>query len=81
MPAIFIFKNTGKAPLLITSVESTSSAIITDWEAKQIPPAGTGVINMLFDTKNLNGNITENIYVTANTNQGKLILEIKAHIE
>ena len=78
---IFIFKNTGKSPLLITSVESTSSAIVTDWQAKEIIPDGTGVINILFDSKNLSGDIKENIYVTANTNQGKILLEIKAFVE
>jgi len=78
---IFIFKNTGKSPLLITSVETTSSAIITDWAAKEIMPGGTGVINILFDSKDLSGQIKENIYVTANTNQGKILLEIKASVE
>jgi len=78
---IFIFKNTGKANLLITSVETTSSAIVTQWEAKEIMPHGTGVINILFDAKNLNGNINEKIYVTGNTNQGKILLEVKAVVE
>jgi len=78
---IFIFKNTGKSPLLITSVETTSSSIVTNWEAKEIEPFGTGVINILFDTKNLTGKVDEKIYVTGNTNQGKIVLEIKAMIQ
>jgi len=78
---IFIFKNTGKSPLLITSVETTSSAIVTNWEAKEIIPDGTGVINILFDSNNLSGQIKESIYVTANTNQGKILLEVKAFVE
>ena len=78
---IFIFKNTGKSPLLITSVETTSSAIVTNWEVKEIAPFGTGVINILFDPKNLSGKIDEKIYVTGNTNQGKIVLEVKAVVQ
>lgn len=80
-PYMFLFKNTGKSNLLVTSVETTTSAIVTDWEAKEIMPGGTGAINILLDTKNLSGAINEKVYITANTNQGKIMLEVKAKIE
>ncbi|MDD3877882.1 MAG: DUF1573 domain-containing protein [Bacteroidales bacterium] len=77
---IFTFRNTGNSSLFITTVETTSSNLVTDWKVKEILPGGSGDINVLFDSKNLNGSVSEYIYVNGNTNQGKITLEVKAMI-
>lgn len=78
---IFVFRNTGKANLLVTGVETNSSALVTDWEAKEIVPGGSGVINVLFDPRHLSGEFNGVIYVTCNSAQGKIMLGIEGWVE
>ena len=61
----FEFTNTGNAPLIISRVYSSCGCTIPKKPEKPIPPGGTGVIEVKYDTKRV-GPIRKTITVTSN---------------
>lgn len=63
----FSFVNTGKIPLLITDARSTCGCTVPEWPKQLIQPGESGVISVVFDTKNKSGDQVKPITITANT--------------
>lgn len=63
----FAFTNTGKVPLLIADARSTCGCTVPDWPRTPIAPGDSGVISVVFDTKNKVGRQAKPITITANT--------------
>ncbi len=63
----FDFRNGGKVPLLITNARSTCGCTVADYPGAAIPPGGSGVIKVTFDTQNKGGYQKKPIQLTANT--------------
>lgn len=66
----FLFKNTGKGPLLISRARSTCGCTVPEWPENPIPPGGTGEITARFDTEGKVGMQLKPITISANTLEG-----------
>jgi len=63
---VYKFKNTGRSPLTISKIETSSDAVSTEVSAKNIPGGDEGYIKAIFDTKGRTGRQKEHIFVTTN---------------
>jgi hypothetical protein len=76
----YVFKNTGKEPLIITNVKASCGCTTPDWPKEPIPVGGTGKIVAEFDTKGRSGMQAKQITVTANTVPPQTILYLKGEL-
>jgi hypothetical protein len=72
----FIFKNTGKLPLIITNATATCGCTIPNWPKEPINPGETGKIDVIFSSIGKKGLQDKVVTVTANTNPA----ESKVHL-
>jgi hypothetical protein len=63
----FLFTNTGKAPMIISNARSTCGCTVPEWPREPIPPGGTGVISVRFDTNGRPDKQSKPVTITANT--------------
>ncbi len=75
---IFKFKNTGKAPLMITSATGSCGCTVPKWPKDPVLPGETGEIKVAFDTKGRSGSEEKEVYILANTIPNKITLRISA---
>jgi hypothetical protein len=76
----FVFKNTGNAPLIITSVSSTCGCTIPEKPEKPIMPGETGIIKVKYNT-NKSGPIRKSIRVIANVANSPITLQIRGEVK
>ncbi len=76
----FVFKNTGNAPLLISSVRTTCGCTVTDFPKMPIEPGKKGVIKVVFNSAYKEGFQNKKILIHANTNPKDLVLAVKANV-
>jgi hypothetical protein len=77
----FIVTNTGRAPLVISAVESGCGCTIAGTWDKEIAPGRTGKIPIQFDPQNFSGKVAKAISVTCNDPvQPTPILEVQANV-
>jgi len=76
---IFMFTNTGDAPLLITKVKTSCGCTVPSYSKTPILPGSQGELDIKYDTKRL-GAFTKTITVTSNAEGGNKILKIKGNI-
>jgi len=72
----FKFKNTGTAPLEITSASGTCGCAQPSFPFLEIPPGGTNQIGVHYNSVNKEGDQNPEIYVTTNINDSKLKLTL-----
>ena len=77
----FRFKNTGNAPLIISSIEKTCGCTSPDYTSQPIKPGDEGKITITYDSKGHNGFQNKRLIVRTNTNPSETILRIKAQVE
>lgn len=70
----FRFKNTGKAPLLISNAKSTCGCTVPEWPKEPIPVGETGEIAVKFNTENKEAFQTKPIFISANTHPSQTTL-------
>lgn len=75
----FKFKNTGKAPLLITNARSSCGCTVPEWPKEEIAPGKTAVIKVKYDTKRI-GTISKSITIESNAINNNVVLHIKGYI-
>ena len=63
----FIFKNTGKMPLIITDVQTTCGCTVPDWNRNPIQPNATDEIKVQFNSEGKEGRMDKPITIIANT--------------
>ena len=76
----FKFKNTGKSPLIISSISSECSCITTKGPEQEILPGQHGEIEIVFDSANLIGKVHQTIFVNSNAVPALKELSITAEI-
>lgn len=74
------FKNTGKAPLVISNAKSTCGCTVPEWPKDPIPVGGEGEIFVKFDTKDKNLYQTKPIFITANTHPSETTLYLMGEV-
>jgi len=59
----FIFKNTGKQPVIITNVESSCGCTTPQWTKQPVKPGETGFVSAQYDPRNRPGTFNKHILV------------------
>lgn len=82
---IYKFKNTGKAPLIISDAKGSCGCTVPDWPREPIAPGKTGEIKVEFDSKNKGteegSNQSKRVTITANTDPVQTYLTIKGIVK
>ncbi len=76
---VFMFTNTGDAPLIITDAKSSCGCTVPNPPKDPIAPGETGELLVKFNGSGQN-QVTKTITVTANTEKGSELLRIKAFV-
>ena len=80
LKAQFLVRNTGTAPLEITSVRPTCGCTVANFD-KTVPPGGSGKVEAEVDTTAFTGPIAKSILVFTNDpNNGQINLVVKAEV-
>ena len=77
----FHFTNTGNAPLLISSVNSSCGCTVGSYPHEPIAPGKSGSIKATYDSKTHYGQQNRTLTVMSNTMPAKTILHIKAKVK
>lgn len=62
---IFEFVNISQTPVVVTDVRSTCSCTIPSYSRDAIKPGEKGVVNVIFDPKDLDGDLSKSLVVVA----------------
>lgn len=76
----FKFTNIGGTDLVITRVSTSCGCTLGDYPEEPIPPGGTGLIEVSFDSKGRKGHQNKTVTVLANTVPNTTTLRIKSKI-
>lgn len=76
----FVFKNTGKVPLIIKRVDSSCGCTVPLWEKDPIKPKGKGKIVVKYDTKRI-GSFMKTIKVFSNADNSPVELVIRGEVK
>ncbi len=77
---VFIFKNTGNAPLILENVKGSCSCTVPKWTTEPILPGKTGEIKVHYNTGNT-GPISKTVTVTSNAvNEPVKVVRIKGTV-
>jgi hypothetical protein len=77
----FVFTNTGKADLIISSVEISCECTYVDYPREPIPPGKSGAVNILIKTADEEpGSYTQIVTVMSNATNGKIMLMLNDDI-
>lgn len=76
----FAFKNTGEAPLIISSATASCGCTVPSWPREPIPVGGDGEITVKFNSRNKPGVQNKTVTITANTNPKISRLRIKSTV-
>ncbi|MBG6129934.1 hypothetical protein IWQ47_001983 [Aquimarina sp. EL_43] len=76
----FTFTNTGKAPLVIISAKGSCGCTVSKWPKEPIAPGATGDMLVTFNSNGKPNLQNKQVTITANTENGKEILKIKAMV-
>jgi len=78
----FTFKNTGKSELLITKIKGSCGCTVpSNWPRQPIMPGEEGSFTVKFNSKGKPNNQQKSVTLTTNTNKGREVVRIKAHVK
>lgn len=76
----FIFKNTGKGPLILKNVRSSCGCTVPQWPKEPINKGEKGVIKVSYNTR-ITGNFSKSISVYSNAGSAPVVLKIRGKVE
>jgi hypothetical protein len=76
----FIFKNTGKDPLVLNNVRSSCGCTVPEWPKGPVKKGDKGVVKVSYNTR-ITGNFSKSISVYSNAGEGPVVLIIKGKVE
>ena len=76
----FKFKNTGNAPLVITTAKGSCGCTVPTWPKEPIKPGDSGDIEVSFDTAGKSNRQNKTITLTTNTESGREVLTLKGSV-
>lgn len=77
---VYRFKNTGDAPLLITSVKGSCGCTVTYFPKEPVFPGEESEIEVAFDSKGKLGPQSKRITISANTNPSQTFLTFRGNL-
>ncbi len=76
----FRFTNTGDAPLVVTSFNSSCGCLVAYYDLEPVPPGATGYVRLKYDTYRM-GPISKSATLYTNAvNEPVLVLRIKGRV-
>ena len=78
---VFEITNTGKNPMIITTVKPACGCTAPEYTKEPIAPGKKGKITLSFDSTNFTGMVTKTAEVFANTEKAPIVLSFKANIQ
>jgi hypothetical protein len=76
----FVFKNTGKEPILLQQVHASCGCTTPTWSKDPVLPGKTGIVKASFATQGRGGS-PFNKSITVTSNAGTKVLTIKGNVE
>jgi hypothetical protein len=76
----FVFKNTGKEPLIITNCVGSCGCTVPQWPKTPIAPGEKAAIKVKYDTRRV-GRFQKTVTVTSNAGTPTKVLTIKGNVE
>lgn len=76
----FKFKNTGKAPLLISSVSSSCGCTVPEYPKDPVKPGEENYITVSFNSEGKRGFQNKSVTLVSNAQPGTKVLRIKAEV-
>jgi hypothetical protein len=76
----FLFKNTGKSNLIISSVHASCGCTVPKYDTKPIAPGGEGHVEVVFDSSGRSGLQNKTVTVLANTQPSTVELHFSAEV-
>lgn len=77
----FKFKNTGKTPLVLTSVQASCGCTTPKWTKEPIAPGAEGFVTAIYNSNGRPGNFTKTITVKHNGAEGAEYLTIRGFVQ
>ncbi len=77
----FKFKNTGDAPLVISSASASCGCTVPEYTKTPVEPGEEGFINVIFDSSGKSGMVSKTVTIIANTIPNTKVLTISADIQ
>lgn len=77
----FKFKNTGDAPLVISSASASCGCTVPEYTKVPVEPGEEGFINVTFDSAGKSGMVSKTVTLIANTIPNTKVLTISADIK
>mgnify|MGYP000913825105 CR=1 FL=1 len=75
----FVFKNKGKAPIILNDVKASCGCTIPEWTRTPVAPGEKGSIKVTYNTNNV-GAFTKTITIQSNAINNPVILIIKGTV-
>ena len=76
----FKFKNVGTGDLVIRSANGSCGCTVPEWPHEPVPPGGTGVINITFDSSGKHGMQHKTVTLISNTVPANTVLNITGEV-
>jgi hypothetical protein len=76
----FVFKNTGKEPLILKNVRSSCGCTVPEWPKEPIKKGNKGNIKVSYNTR-ITGSFSKSITVYSNAEGDPVVLKIKGKVE
>jgi hypothetical protein len=77
---VFVFKNTGKKPLILTNVQTTCGCTAPQWPKEPIAPGKTGEIKVRFNSTGKIGLQNKPVTILSNAQNDREVITIKTNV-
>lgn len=77
---LFIFKNTGATPLILTNVKAGCGCTTPEWSREPIAPGQSGNIKVSYDPRNRPGSFVKSVTVNSNAENSVISLTIRGNV-
>jgi len=78
--ATFNFKNTGKAPIILTKVQASCGCTTPEWTKEPVPPGGEGFVKASYNPRNRPGPFNKSITIWSNGQPELTVLKITGKV-
>jgi hypothetical protein len=76
----FTFENTGKGPVVISSVTTSCGCTVPKYETRPVVAGGKGTLEVVFDSNGKTGRQTKTITVHSNASKPTILLRITGEV-
>lgn len=76
----YVFTNTGKTPLVITSASGSCHCTVPSFPTEPIPPGKTGVIHVRFDSNGKMNYQDKTATIVSNNRDGQVVLHLRGTV-